>query len=143
MSSVNKAILLGRLGADIESFTFQNGDQIYRGSIATSTVWTDNNGQKQESVDWHNIQLKADRFKNVAPFLKKGVQIFVEGKIKYTKTEEKYFTSIHVFNLVLLSNDKSNESSNQGSAKAQKPVDNTQNEAQVNDNDDTEDNLPF
>lgn len=81
--SVNKVILIGNLGKDPEVRHLENGVSVANFPIATSEVYTDKNtGEKREITDWHNIVLWRGLAKVAENYLKKGMKIYVEGKLK-------------------------------------------------------------
>ena len=83
--SVNKVILLGRLGRDPEVRYMPNGEAVCNFSIATSETWNDRNGQRQERTEWHNITMYR-RFAEIAgQYLKKGREVYIEGRIQSRK----------------------------------------------------------
>ena len=100
--SVNKAVLIGRLGADPEIRSLSNGKRVMNFRLATSESWKDRDGERQERTEWHNVSLFNDKLVDVMErFLKKGSMIYVEGKIqtrKYTDKNdiERYTTEIMV-----------------------------------------------
>lgn len=100
---MNKVILIGRTGTEVETFTFDNGNKKASVSLATSKSWRDQNGQKQERTEWHKLEVfgkLCDIFEN---YVKKGDLISIEGEINYNKSKDNtYFTSIKVFNLEML-----------------------------------------
>ena len=82
MAAINKVILVGNLGADPEMNSANNGTQVANLSLATSEQWTDKSGERQERTEWHRLVLW-DKLADVAArFLKKGSQIYVEGKLQ-------------------------------------------------------------
>lgn len=85
MSSVNKVILVGRVGADPEVRNFDNGTVVANFNIATSEKYKNKNGETVEQTEWHRLELWEGLAKIAQQFIKKGSQIYVEGKIK---TEE-------------------------------------------------------
>ncbi len=90
MSSVNKVILIGNLGRDPEIRYTQAGDAVVNLSIATVEKWKDKaTGSMKESTDWHRVGIFGRPAEVAAQYLKKGSQIFVEGKIKYKKYTDK------------------------------------------------------
>lgn len=108
--SVNKAILVGRLGADPD-LKEAAGKQICKFSIATNEVWTDKKGQKQESVEWHHVVTWDRMAENCGKYLSKGSQVYVEGKIQTRKYDDekgntKYFTEIIARDIKFLSSRK-------------------------------------
>ena len=100
MSSVNKAIILGRVGQDPKIATMQSGDKVANLSIATSESWKDKaTGEKKEKVDWHNIVVWGNLAGIVEKFVKKGSRIYVQGQLrtrKWTDTNgaDKYTTEV-------------------------------------------------
>ena len=85
---MNKAILIGKLGKDPETRYTQDGTMITSFSIATSEKWKDKNGEKVEKTEWHNITAFKKLAEICAEYLKKGSQVYCEGKIQ-TDTWEK------------------------------------------------------
>jgi single-strand DNA-binding protein len=80
--SVNKVILLGRLGKDPEIKYTANGNAVCNFTIATSESWSDKNGQKQERTEWHRIVVWGKLGELCNQYLKKGREAFVEGKLQ-------------------------------------------------------------
>ncbi len=106
MSSVNKIFLLGNVGQEPQVKTFDNGDQVANFSLATSDQWTDKNGEKKESTEWHNCVCYRQLAKIASDYVKKGSKVFVEGRIK-TRSWEKdgvkqYRTDVEVLKLLVL-----------------------------------------
>lgn len=87
--TVNRAILIGRLGKDPEVRFMPNGEAVANFSLATSENWKDKNGQKQEHTDWHNIVMYRRLAEIAGEYLKKGAQIYVEGRIQTRKWPDK------------------------------------------------------
>ena len=100
--SLNKVLLIGRLGADPEIKQMVNGKSVARLSLATSQSWKDKNtGEKKEKTEWHRIVVFNEGLVNVVQqYLKKGAQIYVEGQITTRKWkdeqsgQDKYSTEI-------------------------------------------------
>jgi single-strand DNA-binding protein len=100
--SLNKVLLIGRLGADPEIKQMVNGKSVARLSLATSQSWKDKTtGEKKEKTEWHRIVVFNDGLVNVVQqYLKKGAQIYVEGQITTRKWkdeqsgQDKYSTEI-------------------------------------------------
>lgn len=90
MSGVNKVILLGRLGRDPEKRYTQNGTAVTNFSMATSEVYNDKTtGQKNEKTEWHNVVIWGKLAETAAEYLKKGRQVYVEGKLQTRTWEDK------------------------------------------------------
>jgi single-strand DNA-binding protein len=80
--SVSKTILVGRLGKDPETRTFQNGGKVVSFSLATSENWRDNaSGERKERTEWHNIAIFNEALAEVAErYLRKGALVYLEGQ---------------------------------------------------------------
>ena len=88
--SLNKAILIGRLGHDPEVRHMPNGEAVCNFSIATSETWNDRQtGQRQERTEWHNITLYRRLAEVAGQYLKKGSQVYIEGRIQSRKYTDK------------------------------------------------------
>lgn len=94
---VNKVILLGRLGKDPEVKSFDGGNKIANFSIATTEKHKDKDGNMVENTDWHNIIIKFTKQAEVAEkYLKKGMLIYIEGKLKNRSLDNKDGVKQHV-----------------------------------------------
>lgn len=82
MSSLNKVILIGRLGRDPEKRMMPSGDTVTNMSLATSDTWRDKSGQRQERTEWHHIVLFGKIADVASQYLKKGQQVYLEGRIQ-------------------------------------------------------------
>jgi single-strand DNA-binding protein len=87
--SVNKVILIGNLGKDPEIRYMPSGEAVANITVATSESWKDKNGEKQEKTEWHNVVFYRRLAEIVGEYLKKGSQIYVEGKITTEKWQDK------------------------------------------------------
>lgn len=89
MSGVNKVIIVGRLGNDPEMRTMPNGDAVATLSVATSEVWNDRNtGERREQTEWHRIVFFRRNAEVAGQYLRKGSQVYVEGKLKTRKWQD-------------------------------------------------------
>ena len=107
MGSVNKVILVGNLGRDAEVRYTPGGAAVARFSIATTEVWNDKSGQRQERTEWHNIDLWGKQAESLSEYLVKGKQVYVEGRLQtdeYTDKEgqKKKSTKVRCERVVLL-----------------------------------------
>ncbi|MHB1660705.1 MAG: single-stranded DNA-binding protein [bacterium] len=107
MGSLNKALLIGNLGKDPELRYTPEGLAILRFSIATSEYFNDKSGSKTERTTWHNVVVFGKMGQNIANYLSKGKQVFVEGKINNRSYDDKegnkkYITEVIATNIVLL-----------------------------------------
>ena len=89
MASVNKVILVGNLGADPEVRYMPSGDAITNARIATTDSWKDKNGEKQEKTEWHRVSFFGKLAEIAGEYLKKGSQIYVEGRLQTRKWQDK------------------------------------------------------
>lgn len=86
---LNKAMLIGRLGRDPEMRYLQNGTPVCSFSMATTEKWSDKQGQKQESTEWHKIVVWAKLAELCGQYLTKGRECYVEGKITTREFKDK------------------------------------------------------
>lgn len=107
MNGVNKAIILGALGADPDVRYTQSGDPVANLSIATSEKWKDKQGQQQEKTEWHRVVLFKRQAEIAGEYLRKGSKVYIEGKIQTRKWQDqsgqdKYTTEIVANQIQLL-----------------------------------------
>ena len=107
MASVNKVILIGNLGADPETRYLPSGDAVTNIRIATSEKWKDKGGEQQEHTEWHRIAFFGKTAEIAGEYLKKGSPVYVEGRIRTRKWQdkegqEKYSTEIVADRMQLL-----------------------------------------
>ncbi|MCB0412637.1 MAG: single-stranded DNA-binding protein [Bdellovibrionales bacterium] len=88
MSGINKAIVIGRLGADPEVKTVSNGNTVARLSVATSETWNDRDGQKQERTEWHRVVVWGKLAELCGKYLSKGRQVYLEGRLQTRSWED-------------------------------------------------------
>ena len=108
MGSVNKVILVGNLGRDSELRYTPGGAPVATLNIATTEVWNDKGGQKQEKTEWHRVVLWGKSAESLNEYLVKGKQIYVEGRLQTRQWDDKdgnkrYTTEIRGDRIVLLS----------------------------------------
>ena len=90
MASVNKVILVGNLGRDPETKYMPDGAAITNVSVATSFQWTDKaSGEKKEETEWHRIVFRGRLAEIAGEYLKKGSQVYVEGRLRTRKWQDK------------------------------------------------------
>ncbi len=87
--SVNKVILIGRLGKDPETRYMPNGEAVTNATLATSETWKDKSGAKQEKTEWHNLVFYRRLAEVAGEYLKKGSMIYVEGRLQTRKWQDK------------------------------------------------------
>ena len=108
MASVNKVILVGRLGKDPETRYMPNGEAVTNVTLATSETWKDKSGEKQEKTEWHRVTFYRKLAEIAGEYLKKGSMLYVEGRLetrKWTDKEgkERYTTEIIANEMQMLS----------------------------------------
>lgn len=125
--SVNKVILVGNLGRDPESRSFQNGGKVVELRIATSESWKDrNSGERKEKTEWHTVKVFNEGLANVAErYLRKGSKVYIEGALTTRKWQDqqgqdRYSTEIVLqgFNSVLTMLDGAPGGGGQGGARS-------------------------
>ncbi len=107
MGSVNKVILVGNLGRDAELRYTPGGAAVATLNMATTEVWNDKGGQRQEKTEWHRIVLWGKTAESLNEYLTKGKQIYVEGRLQTRQWDDKdgnkrYTTEIRGDRIVLL-----------------------------------------
>jgi len=86
--SVNKAILIGNLGSDVEFRSTSGGQNVANFSIATNRVYNDRNGQRQEQTEWHKIVAWGRLAEICEQYLKKGDAVYIEGRLQTRSWED-------------------------------------------------------
>jgi|TARA_B110000495_G_scaffold23652_1_gene16684 single-strand DNA-binding protein len=143
MAGVNKVIVVGRLGSDPDTRYMPSGSAVTNVSVATSESWKDKEtGEKQEKTEWHRVVFFNRLAEIASEYLKKGSQIYVEGRLQTRKWEdkegnEKWTTEIVANQMQMLGDRMSSGSSSND----RPPAQNTN----KNDfaNDDFDDDIPF
>jgi single-strand DNA-binding protein len=107
MGSVNKVILVGNLGRDAELRYTPGGSAVATLNMATTEVWNDKQGQKQEKTEWHRVILWGKQAESLQEYLTKGKQIYVEGRLQTRQWDDKdgnkrYTTEIKADRITLL-----------------------------------------
>lgn len=104
---VNKVIVVGNLGNDPEVRYMPNGNAVANISIATSESWKDQQGQQQERTEWHRVTMYRRLAEIAGEYLKKGSQVFIEGKLQTRKWQDqqgndRYTTEIIADNMQMM-----------------------------------------
>ena len=108
MGSVNKVILVGNLGRDAELRYTPGGAAVANFSIATTETWTDkNSGERRDQTEWHRVVLWGKQAETLNEYLKKGRQIYVEGRLQTRQWDDRdgnkrYTTEVRSDRVVLL-----------------------------------------
>lgn len=150
MSGVNKAILIGYLGADPELRYTPKGDPVLRFRVAVTETWRDMSGAKRERTEWLSCVLWGKRGEALSAYLSRGSRVYIEGKIQTRKWEDKngitrYSTGVVVSDVKLLGDGRSrqngddHQSTSMQSARCEPPAE------QYDDGppDDFDDDIPF
>ena len=129
--SVNKVILIGNLGSDPEVRYLESGSAVAKFSIATTESYNNKNGERVDQTEWHRIELWEGLAKVAEKYLKKGMQVYIEGRIRtdnWTDKEgqQKSGVTIRANSLTMLgsapgSNSGGDNSSNQGYSQPSQP----------------------
>ena len=148
--SLNKVLLIGRLGADPEIKQMVNGKSVARLSLATSQSWKDKNtGERKEKTEWHRVVVFNEGLVNVVQqYLKKGAQVYIEGQLSTRKWkdeqsgQDKYSTEIilqgYNSTLTMLGGSSANNLSSSSSSK-----NNDFDQTNQQNNSDLDDEIPF
>ena len=146
--SLNKVLLIGRLGADPEIKQMVNGKSVARLSLATSQSWKDKStGEKKEKTEWHRVVVFNEGLVNVVKqYLKKGAQVYIEGQLSTRKWkdeksgQDKYSTEVIIqgynSSLTMLGSGMKNDNSSQA-------ISNNSDEASQTQQNDLDDEIPF
>ena len=107
MGSVNKVFLVGNLGRDAEQRHTTNGTAVSNFTLATTDTWTDKSGQRQERTEWHRVVVWDRQAESLQPYLTKGKQICVEGRLQTREWNDRdgnkrYTTEIRADRITLL-----------------------------------------
>jgi single-strand DNA-binding protein len=107
MGSVNKVILVGNLGRDAELRYTPGGAAVATLNMATTEMWNDKQGQRQEKTEWHRVVLWGKQAESLQEYLVKGKQIYVEGRLQTRQWDDKdgnkrYTTEIKADRITLL-----------------------------------------
>lgn len=150
MSSLNKAMIIGRLGQDPDVRHTEDNTPVANLSIATSQRYKDSSGEWKEETEWHRVVLWAKLAETAQEYLKKGSQVYIEGNIQTRKWEDKegttrYTTEIKAYTMTMLG---AKETSNSSGAKAPHPAgsdsESLDSSNDLNEDfDDLDDDLPF
>lgn len=89
MGTVNRVILVGNLGRDAELRYTGGGTPVANFSLATTEVFKDKEGQRREETEWHRVSLMGKQAESVAEYLRKGKQIYVEGRLRTRTWDDK------------------------------------------------------
>lgn len=114
MAGINKVILIGNLGKDPEVRNLESGAKVANFTLATSETYKNRDGQKVTQTEWHNIVLWRGLAEIAEKYLRKGNQVFIEGKIRSRSWDDKdgnkrYITEIMGDNLTMLGGRRDND----------------------------------
>ncbi len=144
MAGVNKVILVGNLGKDPEVRHLESGASVANFPIATTESYKDKNGNRQDQTEWHNIVLWRGLADIAEKYLRKGSQVYIEGKLRSRSWEDKegntrYITEVVGDNMTMLGGGNRGESS---AAPAESSSPKPKSKPSLEDGDEADD-LPF
>ncbi len=144
--SVNKVILVGNVGRDPEVRYLENGVAVAKFPLATSDNYKNKNGERVSNTEWHNIVAWRGLAEIAEKYVKKGNQLFIEGKLVSRSWDDKegnkrYITEVIVSNMQML--DKRNQSSDNSNNNTEVVEEQKTEQATENNDMSVEDDLPF
>lgn len=146
MYGINKVIILGRLGQDPEVRYTPSGQAVANFSVATSDVWLDKqSGEKQEKTEWHKIVVWGKLAELCRDYLKKGKQVYIEGKLQTRSwndknDQKKYITETVAQNIQFIDMSSKNEITRSSNEDTNHNFDNIQTDS---DNFISDEDIPF
>lgn len=145
MASVNKVILVGNLGRDPEVRYMPDGGAVTNISVATTDVWKDKAGEKQERTEWHRVVFFSKLAEIAGEYLKKGSQVYIEGRLQTRKWQDKegqdrYTTEIVADRMQMLGSRAGMGGSNEAPERESPPSKGAKKPGAF---DDMEDDIPF
>lgn len=141
--SLNRAQLIGNVGAEPEVRTTASGQRVAKFSVATSRKFNDRDGQKSERTEWHRCTAWGKTAEIIEQYVHKGDRIYVEGSIEYSQTEDesgkpRYWTDIVVRDFIMLGGGSGGTNERSQQRPASSPAANVRGPFE-----DDEDELPF
>lgn len=145
MSTLNQAQIIGNLGKDPETKSFDGGSQVTNITVASSEKYKNRSGETVEETEWHNVQMWGKLSEIASRYLKKGDKVFIQGKLKTRSWEDqsgqkKYITEIRADMLKMLSLKRDSQRTPVSGAQST-PASSSPQQPMFNDPDD--DDLPF
>lgn len=146
--SLNKVILIGRLGRDPEVRYMPNGEAVCNFSVATSETWNDRNGQRVERTEWHNITMYRRLAEIAGQYLRKGSQVYLEGRIQSRKYQGKDGIERTAYDIIanemkMLGGGNSEQQAQSAQGKAPTPSRSQTSESPNQSVEDIDDDIPF
>lgn len=125
--SLNKVMIIGNAGKDPEVVTFQDGSRMAKLTLAATEKYTDRNGQKQQQTEWFNVVINGKSVDVAEKYVRKGSQIYVEGKLRTRKYQaqdgsDRYVTEVLCQSLQLLGSATQNQQQPQPQRQAPMPM---------------------
>ena len=117
MNGKNKVILIGNVGKDPEIISLESGSKLAKFSLATSKTYKKKDGESNTDTQWHSIVAFDKLAEIIEKYVHQGNRLYLEGEIRYRKHEEKWYTSIHIHDMLMLSK-KEDEPVKEASSKA-------------------------
>lgn len=134
---LNKAMIIGRLTRDPETKTIPSGQTVTTFSIATNFTWNDQNGQKQEKVEYHNVVAWRKLAEIAGQYLKKGGRVYIEGRLQTRSWndqtgQKKYRTEIIADNMIMLDRPGVGQTTEKITVPEENPSDDSSQEEEIN-----------
>lgn len=148
-NSLNKAMIIGHVGADPEMRYTNNNTPVTNLSVATNTSSQDQDGNKQDQTEWHRVNLFSRLAEVAQNYLRKGSMVYVEGRLQTRQYQDRdgntrYSTEILANNMTMLGNKGNSMDGNaQGAASGAQPAAQQQSQQQQPDASEPDDDLPF
>jgi len=144
MAGVNKVILIGHLGADPEVRSLESGVKVATFNLATSETYKDKSGERKTNTEWHRIVVWRGLAEVAGNYLKKGSQVYIEGRLRTRSYEDqdgktRYVTEIEARELTMLGK----RDGEGGIPTPETPPTEQKSEQKSNDSDNVKDDLPF
>jgi single-strand DNA-binding protein len=148
MASLNKVMLIGNLGRDPEIRYMPSGDAMANLNLATTDTWKDKTGEKQERTEWHRIVMFGKQAEIAGEYLKKGSQVYIEGRLQTRKwtdksNVERYTTEIVADRMQMLGGRSAGGGNYDSAESKETEYDNTSSPKSNTGFDDMEDDIPF
>jgi single-strand DNA-binding protein len=148
MASLNKIMLIGNLGRDPEIRYMPSGDAMANLNLATTDTWKDKTGEKQERTEWHRIVMFGKQAEIAGEYLKKGSQVYIEGRLQTRKwtdksNVERYTTEIVADRMQMLGGRSAGGGNYDSAESKETEYDSTSSPKSNTGFDDMEDDIPF
>lgn len=147
-NSLNKAMIIGHVGADPEIRYTNNNTPVTNISVATNSTYQDQQGQRQDQTEWHRVNLFGRLAEVAQNYLRKGSMVYTEGRLQTRQYQDRdgntrYSTEIVANSLTMLGNRGGSEGGQQGAGPAEQAASDPASQPQQPDASEPDDDLPF